>query len=184
MKRWHFQTLFILLSILFIHNNVYSGSPAEKLVNDIMFGGKSSDEFLGMLERKRLKGINDVYIVIEGVSDSARRLGINRDNIRTPVEIKIRRSGIKVKERGSSVMFYVNVSVSNPISRFYGTSVKVKVKDMVALQRDPKIIFQTAIWDRAIHGISGELVVKKGVKESVEELVDEFILDYLKAKQD
>lgn len=179
MKRWHFQIIFILLSILFIHNNAYSASPIE----NILFGGKSIDEVLGDIDRARLKGINDVYIVIEKVSDSARRVGINEDNIKTAVEIKIRRSGINVKEKGSIVMFYINVGVSVPISGLYAVSVSVGVKDMVSLVRDPQIKFQTTIWDKGAFGIAGEQRVKEGIKESVEELVDEFILDYLKAKQ-
>ena len=53
---------------------------------------------------------------------------------------------------------------------------------MVSLIRDPKITFQSTIWEKEIFGISGALKVKEGVKEDVEELVDEYILDYLKAK--
>ena len=160
-------------------NNAYS----DDLFDSIVFGGKSFDEFVGDVERARLKGIDDVYIVIEKISDSARALGINEENIRTGVEIKIRKSGIKVKEKKSVVMFYVNVGVSKPVTRLYGVTVTVEVKDMVYLIRDPKIIFQTTIWDKEILGIAGEQKVKELVKEGVEELVDEFILDYLKAKQ-
>jgi hypothetical protein len=160
-------------------SNAYSASVTES----ILFGGKSLDEFLDNVERSRLKGIDTVNIVIEGMSDSARELGINKESIRTAVEIKIRKAGIKVNEKKSDAWFYVNVGFSSPINRLYGVTVSVKVKTMVSLIRDPKITFLSTIWEKEIFGISGELKVKEGVKETVEELVDEYILDYLKAKE-
>jgi len=54
---------------------------------------------------------------------------------------------------------------------------------MVSLLRDPQIQFQKTIWEQSILGITGGQRVKEGRKESVEELVNKFILDYLKAKQ-
>jgi hypothetical protein len=88
-----------------VHNNAYSASRLD----DLFSGRTSIDEILDNMDRARLKGINDVYIVIENISDDARRLGINEDNTRTAVEIKIRKSGIRVKGKGSLIMFYVKV---------------------------------------------------------------------------
>jgi hypothetical protein len=118
--------------------------------------GKSFDEMTAAMERQTLKGIEDVYIVIEKMSPSAQRLGIDEDRIRSDVEIRIRRAGIKVKEKGSLVMFYVNVCVTNDINKFYGISTRVEVKDMVSLLRDPNIKFQTTIWDTGTCAIAGE----------------------------
>jgi hypothetical protein len=161
-------------------SNAYSAN----LFDDVIRGGKSVDEFVDDLDRSRLKGIDTVNIVIEGMSDSVvRELGINKENIRTAVEIRIRKAGIKVNEKKFDAWFYVNVGITSPINRLYGFAVSVKVKEFVSLTRDPKIIFQSTTWEKEIFGISGELKVKEGVKVNVEELVDEYILDYLKAKQ-
>lgn len=156
--------------------NAYSDSQIANMF------GIDPDPFSKM-ERERLKDIDKVYIVIGKISDDARSLGIDEENIRTGVEIKIRNSGIKVVEN-SNVMFLVDVDVTPPISRVYAISVRVDIMDMVSLYRNPKIIFQTTIWDKSELSIAGEYKVKEAIKEDVDELVDKFILDYLKAKEE
>ena len=91
----------VLMTMLFIHNNAHSGSPIE----DALFGGKSLQESMAEADRVKLKGIDDVYIVIESLSDSAVNLGINRNTIKTAVEIKLRRAGVKVSKKDLSLCF-------------------------------------------------------------------------------
>jgi len=81
-------------------------------------------------------------------------------------------------------MFYVNVGITNGINGLYGVSETVEVKDMVSLVREPKIKFQTQIWDKHMFGIVGELRVSDAIRKGVGDLTDEFILEYLRAKQD
>lgn len=167
---------FLALNLVALHN-AYSASQIED-----MFSGNWNP--IPKIERERLKDIDKVYIVIEKIADDARSLDINEENIKTGVEIKIRNSGIKVDEKNSFVMFYIDIGVTPPISRLYGVAVRVEVKDMVSLLRNPQIKFQTTIWDKSKLVIAGEYKVKEVIKESVDELVDKFILDYLKAKEE
>jgi len=142
------------------------------------------EENIEKYDRLKFKGIQDVYIVIESLTSTGHKFGLTEDQLRTDVEIKIRRAGINVKQKGSVVMFYVNVGITEGINNLYGVSVAVEVKDMVSLLREPKYIYQATIWDKNIIAISGEYRFKDMVRQSVSDMTDKFILDYLKSKQD
>lgn len=176
-----FNVFFMMLALVLFSVNSYAEVGA--VVKGIL-GGKSIEDAFDSIDREPLKGISDVYLVIERLDPVANKLGITEDQIQTDVEIRLRKAGIKVKKRDTLVMFYVNVGITNGINGLYGVSETVEVKDMVSLVREPKIKFQTQIWDKHMFGIVGELRVSDAIRKGVGDLTDEFILEYLRAKQD
>jgi hypothetical protein len=137
------------------------------------------------LEQRALRGLNGVYVLVEVLNPEAERLGLTQDQIKTDVELRLRKAGVRVltnedryKTPGMPYL-YVNVNTSfKSGTGLCAHSVGVELKEMVMLARR----FETvgSIWRTGSVGTVGIANIKE-LRGSVGDLVDEFINDYLAA---
>ncbi len=136
-------------------------------------------------EIESLRGIKGIHVVIESLNPDIEKDGLRIENIQTDVELKLRLAGFKVltekewlNEPGEPYL-YVNV---NSMKHEIGThvfKVDIGLIQTVHLKRDTKIFLQATTWSS---GIIGYVEKEKGVnyvRDSVKDLMDEFINDYL-----
>lgn len=178
------KSLIVFLSLIMVFAISKQPLHAASTIFDWDKMSKELDKIGEKNTRDQLKGIESVFLLIEKMGSPAEALGINSNLIKTAVEMQLRKAGINVTQRNSSTFLYVNVNITIPINRVHAINVAVSYIDIGTLSRDPKIVVQAPIWKKEILIASGELKVKENVREAVSNLVDEFILDYLRAKQD
>ncbi|GEM_PF-314141 len=151
--------------------------------------GRTYWEQLGNRQRigsgkETLRGLEGGLIIIEELRPEAEVHGLTRQQIKTDVELSLRRNGIRVltkeeiTERQGMPQIYVNV---NPVisGRFVAYDISLELRQNVILFRDQtKVVFGATTWREGTTGILN-LSNIRDIREEVKGLVDMFSDDFL-----
>jgi len=137
------------------------------------------------LEKEALVGLKGVKVTIEQMNPQAERLGLTRDQIKTDVELRLRKAGIRVLTNGEwlkvsrKTALYVNLYTffhhDLPIVAF---SIDVRLMELVTLAMGFRTV--GSVWSIGGVGCSGIDHIAK-LQENLGDAVDKFINDYLAA---
>lgn len=137
------------------------------------------------IQQMALRGLKGVSVLVEHIKPEAERLGITQDQIKTDVELRLRKAGIRVlaqtEKDKTPGMPYLYVNVTALISSEAGLCVygiEVHLKEIVTLARGLKA--SGSVWDTGKIGSVGTQNIRK-IRDGVGDLVDKFINDYLAA---
>jgi hypothetical protein len=132
-----------------------------------------------------LRGIEGVMVAVEDLKPDIAGDGLSKEKIQTDVELKLRFAGITVldenawlNERGQPYL-YVNInSNKNTGTGMYSFNISVVLRQNVIVARNPDVLISADTW-HADH--VGYVNVKNaaGLRESIKDVVDIFINDYL-----
>jgi len=123
-------------------------------------------------------------VVIEVLKSNAEKTGLTKSQLRTDVEVELRKAGIPVLTGDSrdplwSPYLYVNVNSAATIKGFYAFSISVELYQMADLRQNRSIGIYATTWSRiSIAGV-GKDNFRKSVRETVRDFVNAFINDYL-----
>ena len=165
MGRIRFLT-YVLLSVLFTVGTA-SGIHAQDLTTD----------------EKTLVGIKDFRYLVEEPDYST---GIGGKDLATVVEFKLRIAGVKISKSFWAPLIHVTMTSTEvdgqvPQIVYY---LRVTVRQDADLVRDPKIkAFDSATWETSVLGVVRKANARQQVKNSLSELLDEFIAAYEKANE-
>jgi len=128
-------------------------------------------------ERVSLTGLTAVSVVVEDLSEIARKSGLVGATLQADVERRLRQAGISVTSDADAYV-YVHVTVADP-----GPSlplpyvVEVALMQEVTLPRGVKTRtpLQTATWWLNSLGMSGPDRLRTGVSDKVAEFADNFV---------
>ena len=148
----------------------------ENLVHSvIMLRSKPTSD-----ERDTLKGLHGVRVVVD-LTPEVEKYGLTKETFRTDTELRLRQYGIKVLSLEESVgsWLYINVNaIVNERLDIAAVAVEVEFRQVVLLYRDLKTRTMGTTWSNGTSGLFHVTTLKK-VRETVKDLVDEFINDYL-----
>ena len=135
------------------------------------------------LEQMPLSGLKAIFVSVADINPEVERLGLTKNQIKTDVELRLRKAGVRVLTEkewlGTPAMPYIAVMVNVVISGdHYACSGTVALKEAVTLDNGFKTI--GAIWDTGYTGAGRKENIRK-IRESVGDLVDKFINDFLAA---
>ena len=133
-------------------------------------------------QKETLRGIKSISVSIEDLAPEAKEAGLSTDQIRTDVELKLRMAGIKVitpKEASLSPYLYININIRKTTSGDFIVGMDISLYQIVFLGMKPNISCFAATWSSGEVGKGGETNVMNGVRESVKDMIDTFINDYL-----
>lgn len=134
-------------------------------------------------DQEVLVGIEGVHVLVEKIDPKAERLGLTAAQIKTDVELRLRKAGVRVFSReetfktpGSPVLY---VQVYTKVGQNLVTcSSHVTLKETVTLARGGETY--GAIWETDSQGTVGQNNIRQ-IREVVGDLADKFINDYLAA---
>ena len=140
---------------------------------------------------RTLRGLPGVCVLVEHLGEDAERGGLNRTTIQTDVELQLRLAGIRVLtaeeslEALSSPCLYVQVlcavSREGPatLNGLYVCSVRVGVYQAVRLTNGESTMAET--WEAPVAGVGtvGPAYLGRGVRDEVNDGVNEFINAWL-----
>lgn len=135
--------------------------------------------------RQSLIGLPGVNVLVEQIGSEAEKDGLTVDQIRTDVELRVRKAGIRVfnDEELSQIpgapFLYVNVSVIKTEDRRYICSTAVKLLQHVTLLRDNSISLYGTTWDVGGFGLVAVNHMPRFIRDGVADEVDRFINAYL-----
>ncbi len=130
-----------------------------------------------------LKGISEVYVLVESFNENAERARFNEQTFQTDVELKLRLAGIKVQTRkelfatpGSPYLYLI----VNPLHEQRGEnaafSISLELVEEAWLVRNPAMLVSSATtWSGGSVGY-GDL---QYARDSVKDVVDQFINAWL-----
>jgi hypothetical protein len=140
--------------------------------------GASDTEY----SRKSLKGLPGVYGVVEELADPVTQDGLNKQDIQTDVELKLRLAGVKVLTEKEHLAIpgmpdlYVRVT---PLFRdnLYAFWIEVDLEQNILLQRDQTIVVGATTWSEARIGMIGKNRLSE-IRNDIKDLIDKFLNAY------
>ena len=115
----------------------------------------------------------DVSISVEEVGD------LKKSQIMNDVELKLLQSNIKITDNSDYLLGIFVYSTKQPQIDAILYSVHIEFDQLVKLL-DSRRVINTTTWSKSYYGIT-PLSKSYNVRDAVKDLLDEFLLDYLKA---
>jgi hypothetical protein len=135
------------------------------------------------LGKESLKGLGAVRVVVEDFNGPLIEVGLNKDQIQQDVELRLRKSGIKVTSQDASVP-YIDVLIGGakvPRTSAMVYAMTLDLYQPVLLQRDPSTKLYASTWSSSLAVAAFANVTL--LRNYVGDLVDSFINDYLSQNQ-
>ena len=136
-------------------------------------------------DRDNLKGLKGVFLVIDPVSADLEKRGVTRDQLQTRLVEKLRQAGIgilSVKEAsrtpGQPILQLKVASVKRTTG--YGFLIQLWMNERVMFDRERDRIVHGITWIQTTIEFDGDLQAR-GIYGSADEVLNEFINDYLAA---
>ena len=130
---------------------------------------------------KRLAGVPGVRLVIEDLTDSAKRCGVNTDEIKSAAMYPLSGSNLTVGDlkQYQLPIFYIQIITVNP-SASQGpcsSAINVRVYSLRSLKvyADFPNLFQVELWNKNLITISANSQHGRMVREAIETLTKEFV---------
>ena len=142
---------------------------------------------MSMTDKNSLQGITRLIVVVENIEPEIERDVIERSTIQTDVELKLRMAGVKVinsfdnNSLEGPHYIYVNINILKIDEFQYVYNINVKLIQGVMLIRNDELCLATT-WSDTYLGFAGTLK-QESIRDSIKELVDNFIIDYLDMNQ-
>ena len=145
-----------------------------------------SVEAASHFERESLRGLTEVFVMVDVSTSGPERDGVSEQTIRTAVEAILRSSGIKVltieESRIGHPAAILNVNAtavqSNPASG-YGVNVTAVLYQQVRLANRPEVDTPAITWGKSITGAIHSTSLKPHVMRDAESIAKDFANDFL-----
>ena len=137
-----------------------------------------------MLRKESLKGMHGIYVVVEDLGSELKGV-LNRGELRKRVETQLRSAGIRlVRELEAAKLpgepyLYVNLAGLPLSPRRYACRIDLEIHQLVALVHD-SATGHAITWEQGVVTAGGI----KTIFNNVDELVFDFICDYLAMNPD
>lgn len=144
------------------------------------------------IERQSLRGLPGAAVIVELLEAEIETAGITAIQIKTDVELRLRKGGIRVltndevKTTLGLPLLVVTVGLSKVselerhVGTFYTQYLLVELKQFVSLKRDPSITVIGTTWSKSLFGVVGRSKLR-GIRDNVADYTDQFINDFLAA---
>jgi hypothetical protein len=132
-------------------------------------------------QRDTLKGLHGVNVLVEELQPEAEKYGLTKEAIQTDTELRLRQYGIKVLSPEEPLISWLYINVTTVVDEPLGiaaVAVQVQFRQQVLLYRNLKTRVIATTWRKDMVVRVGATKLKD-VRESVKDLVDKFINDYL-----
>jgi hypothetical protein len=136
------------------------------------------------LDQEPLVGLQGVQVVVEGPGLEVERLGLSKNQIKTDVERRLRKAGVRVltnqeqEETPGTPQLSVKIAASTNKMGIFAYSISVDLIEIVTLFNG-ETAFAT-VWEKGEAGSVGLNNINQ-IQPRINSLVDRFINDYLAA---
>ena len=130
-------------------------------------------------KQKESRGISDINVEVESLSDGAKALGLSAETIQTDVELKLRLAGIRVVtekevlELPGMPTLYVVITVPNSAR---AVSMGIQLQQNVLLERNGQRAVGAKTWDVGAVGVN---LTAQDVRDQIKDMVDMFLNAWL-----
>jgi len=144
-----------------------------------------------LYQRESLQGVDKLAVLVEDIPNDLTEAGLDKYQLEVDTELKLRLAKIAITGTDEPVPFlqdlYVQVSGIKMGEVGYAYGVVVSFKQPVVLMSSPGVVCIAVTWSSSRIGYFGSratgTIVEK-IRGVVKDIVDEFINDYLAARQE
>ena len=139
----------------------------------------------GVYTDKSLTGLKGVWVCVEDIDSDAKKDGLDADQTKVEVELRLRQAGItvfdKINSDGNNSMayLYVNINAVKNGNGMYGYGLSLSVKEVVNLLRSTPCRTFARTWTTSCAGTVGSNDMATTLRQYVDDEVDRFANDYL-----
>jgi hypothetical protein len=135
--------------------------------------------------RLSLKGLQEIFVLIEELSPAFKELGLTEYQLRTDVELKLRMAGIKVVSEKDKVpgtpFLYVKTwgERSKNLPDSFSILFVIELQQKVFLFRIPNSLLWAPTWSLTQWGLIPDREFSQRIRATVKDSIDMFINAYL-----
>jgi hypothetical protein len=137
-------------------------------------------------DRATLTGLKAVSVLVENIDKDAERAGFSGGQIKTDVELRLRKAGVRVVETTNYAFPYLYINLNTlQLSNFptWIYSLRVGLVQTVTLPREKPFFCVAETWNRGSLGFAPAGTLVSSARSQLGDLVDQFINDFLAANQ-
>ena len=133
-----------------------------------------------------LVGLDELEVVVEELSEDAKKINLTMDDIQRIVELKLRMAGTKVLSEEESIQsvdspyVYVNINVSETGRNLFNANLSMEVVESACLQGN-NTCDDITTYHRGRSFSAEKNIAGQFIKDSLKEVTDSFLNDYFKA---
>lgn len=129
-----------------------------------------------LVSAQALRGVNNVFIVIENLSDNAAKCNITKDMLDASVRIPLSNSKLKITNFADSHGYiYVSMGLLQ-INNFCSGSLRVSFNKFVQSEKEVG-----EFWNESMIFYTNKNDIRKSVSDDLESFIKQFIAAWLKA---
>jgi len=139
----------------------------------------------GDFQRDTLQGLPGVWVVVEHLPPELVQAGVTQSQMQRDTEEKLRRVGITVLTQDECwrtpgmPWLYLTVALLKANETTYAATVAATLNQEVILTRDPRLKTFGVTWDAGVRVGAVSTEQLSTIRQSIGNLVDKFIADYL-----
>lgn len=139
----------------------------------------------GGCTNKPLTGLKGVWVCIEDIKPDAKKDGLDPDQLKVEVELRLRKAGITVFDKISSegndsaAIFDINVNTSKRENGMYVYSISSDLLELTHLLRPTATGAQATTWSTGSFGTVGATNMATSLRQDMDDDTDKFANDYL-----
>lgn len=145
----------------------------------------TSYSFLFDFDFSGLKGIDELSIIIQDLDSDALDVGLSKERLRKTIELKLLMAGIKINKSSPVYISYSTLVLGTSVGdRKVGYAIyhSLSLNQSVELNRDPsQTVLAVPTWQQGSLLMVSPDSGASSVKSSLENLLDDFVVEYLKA---
>ena len=136
-------------------------------------------------KRDTLRGLREISVLIEYLPDDLEREGLNREQLRRDIEVRLRQAGLHVLTLsevanlpGAPYLYVAVYPIIGPSVNVNAYAVALTLKQLVQLSRNPTTELFATTWEGPIHlsSLSDSRVLD--IRSRIFDAVGRFIVDY------
>ena len=136
-------------------------------------------------KRDTLRGLKEISVLIEYLPDDVEREGLNREQLRRDIEVRLRQTGLHVLTLaevanlpGAPYLYVAVYPIIGPSVNVNAYGVALTLKQLVQLSRNPTTELFATTWEGPIHFSSLSDSRVFDIRSRIFDAVGRFIVDY------
>lgn len=139
----------------------------------------------GVYTEKPLTGLKGVWVCVEDINSDARKDGLDPDQIKVDVELRLRKAGITVFDgigsdgNDSAALLDVSINTSKRDNGMYVYDISLQLMELIHLIRPVANLAKATTWSTGSFGTVGTDNMVVSLRQTVGDQVDRFANKYL-----
>ena len=136
-------------------------------------------------KRDTLRGLREISVLIEYLPDDLEREGLNREQLRRDIEVRLRQAGLHVLTLsevanlpGAPYLYVAVYPIIGPSVNVNAYAVALTLKQLVQLSRNPTTELFATTWEGPLHFSSLSDSKVFDIRSRIFDAVGRFIVDY------